>query len=30
MKGCVKSAFEDGDSDKKIDELVDMIDKMTK
>lgn len=30
MKGCVKSAFEDGGEEKKIDELVDLIDKMIK
>ncbi|MCI8341661.1 MAG: metal-sensing transcriptional repressor [Firmicutes bacterium] len=30
MKGCVKDAFEDGEPDKKIEELIDMIDKMTK
>jgi len=30
MKGCVKAAFEDGNEDKKIDELIEMLDKITK
>lgn len=30
IKGCVKAAFEDGDEDKKIDELIEMMDKITK
>lgn len=28
MKGCVKAALEQGDEDKKIDELIDMIDRI--
>jgi DNA-binding FrmR family transcriptional regulator len=28
MKSCVKSALEQGDEDKKIDELIDMIDRL--
>ena len=30
IKGCVKAAFEDGNEDKKIDELIEMMDKITK
>lgn len=30
MKGCIKSAFENGNSDTKIDELIALIDKITK
>lgn len=28
MKGCVNAALEQGDEDKKIDELIDMIDRI--
>lgn len=30
MKSCVLDAFETGNSDKKIDELIDIIDKISK
>lgn len=30
MRGCVRDAFEEGDPEKKIDELIDAIEKMTK
>ncbi len=30
IKGCVKEAFEDGNEDKKIDELIEMMDKIIK
>lgn len=30
MKGCVKDAFKNGDEDKKIDEFIDMLDKVMK
>lgn len=30
MKSCVKEAFEDGNEDKKIDELIEMMDKIIK
>ncbi len=30
MKGCVKSAILDGDGDEKIDELMAVVDKLTK
>ena len=30
IKGCVKAAFEDGNEDKKIDELIEMMNKITK
>ena len=30
MKGCVKAAFTEGDEDKKIQEFVDMLDKLTR
>lgn len=30
MHGCVREAFEQGNSDEKIDEILSMIDKMSK
>ena len=30
MKGCVKEAFQTGNGDQKIEEFVEMLDKMTK
>ena len=30
MKCCVKAAFDSGNSDEKIDELVNLIEKMSK
>ncbi|HCT63972.1 MAG TPA: transcriptional regulator [Lachnospiraceae bacterium] len=30
MKGCVKQAFENGNEDEKIDELIEIIYKLTK
>lgn len=30
MDGCVKSAFEQGDGDEKIGEIMDILDKLTK
>jgi Uncharacterized protein conserved in bacteria len=30
MKGCVKEAFENGNEDEKIDELIEIIYKLTK
>lgn len=30
MKGCVKSAIETGDGEEKIDELIQLIDKLAK